>query len=153
LALGAAAAVIEGEASHAADVRPVWLGLTTNAVHTVAMGLWIGVMASLLILCRHNEAAPFLRSMTIRFGRITAFCVPASALSGALLSFMIVGHVSGSLSTAYGKVLIQKLSVMAAAVVYMVMAGKDAKLWLILAFALLAVILLLSSGLVTLPPS
>lgn len=108
LLVGLGLAVVDGEASHAVGVNPVWWGLGVNMVHVAAMGVWVGGLICLVVLRRSDLAG--------RFGRMAAWALLALVVSGSLMALAQFGRTNDLLSSWYVRVLLVKLLMVAAAI-------------------------------------
>lgn len=100
--LGVALAFVDGEAAHAAGVRPPWWGLGVNTVHVCAMGLWAGTLAFALL------PPPLPRSS--RGWRIAArvlapAAVAGAAATGAVMAFQHLAGLRDFVANPYGRAL------------------------------------------------
>ena len=125
LALGLALALIDGQASHAVSSGPPALGLAANALHLAAMGVWIGGLAALIRVWALPELAERRGDLLRRFGRLAFLCVAALSFTGVLMVAIHLGRPSNLGATAYGRTLLVKLAVVAAALA-LVAAGSHA---------------------------
>ncbi len=70
--LGVGLAFVDGQAAHATGVRPAWWGLTVNAGHLAAMGLWAGALAGTSRLAGVHRLAAVAGLATIATGIVMA---------------------------------------------------------------------------------
>jgi putative copper resistance protein D len=82
--------------------------------HLVTLAFWIGVLSPLRTLCRSPEHLPGAAELGHRFGQIAAVVVPALALAGLLLAWMLLGTPRAVITTGYGQALLFKLVLIAA---------------------------------------
>jgi copper transport protein len=124
LVLGAAVALVDGEAAHAVGTRPVWFGLGINTLHEAAMGLWVGALLGLLSVWRLPRVTVRHRELTTRAARIAVVSLAVLITTGTV---MVLQHLTGLrdlTATAYGRTLAVKLSVLVAIVVLAMAAGR-----------------------------
>src|SRR5437016_1307962 len=156
LALGIALAVIDGQAVHAASVRPLAAGLVTNALHVAAMGTWVGVVIALLVAWRVASVATLRWALAKRAGRVATSALLVSVGSGALLSFQHLTGTGDLAATAYGRVIVGKLATLIVALA-LAMAARGrgvgaSERWWRGELAALVALLILAAALVSLPP-
>jgi copper transport protein len=108
-ALGVALAFADGQAAHAAAVRPPWWGFAVNAAHVSAMGLWAGMLAFVLSV----PGAGAWRSSRVH-GRIAA-AASAAAVTGIVMAGEHLSALRDLVTNSYGRTLGVK-TVLAAAV-------------------------------------
>ncbi len=111
--LGAALAFVDGEAAHAASVRPAWWGLGVNTVHVCAMGLWAGTLAFAML----PGAAPRpSRTWRISSRILAPAAVAGAASTGAVMAFQHLAGVRDFVANPYGRTLgVKVLAAIAAA--------------------------------------
>jgi methionine-rich copper-binding protein CopC/putative copper export protein len=107
--LGVGLAFIDGQAAHAAGVRPVWLGLTVNAAHVCAMGLWAGTLAFIL-----SSRAGAARPPDVH--RLVAATAATAVASGAVMAAEHLAAVRDLIASPYGRALAVKITAVAAVV-------------------------------------
>ncbi|MBB3999482.1 copper transport protein [Aureimonas pseudogalii] len=114
-ALSFAALLVAGFAvaasGHAANAAPQALMRPAVFIHALAMMLWIGALAPLAASLRGGASggAAALR----RFSRVIPAVVAALVASGAALAAVQLGSPGALWSTAYGRVLLAKLALLA----------------------------------------
>lgn len=120
MAVGAALSAAVGAAllGHAGAGSPLTVGVT--AIHVLAAGGWAGsVVAAALALVPLTRSAvewrPAAGRLLRAFGVVAAGCVTALAITGLLLTGNQIATVDGLLTTAYGLLLLAKLTLSAAA--------------------------------------
>ncbi len=108
-ALGALAS-----SGHGAAVHPTWWGITVDAVHLVAAGMWAGGILAMAILrppsgWRSREAREFL----VRFSppALAAFAVTVGF--GAIQALQELGALQALTGSRYGQVLLAKIALVA----------------------------------------
>jgi copper transport protein len=155
LALGIALAVIDGQAVHAASVRPLAAGLVTNALHVAAMGTWVGVVIALLVAWRVASVATLRGALAKRVGRVATIALLVAVGSGALLSFQHLTGTGDLATTAYGRVIVAKLATLTVVLALAIAArrgGGAPEAWWRGELAALVALLLLAAALVSMPP-
>ncbi len=155
LALGIALAMIDGQAVHAASVRPLAAGLVTNALHVAAMGTWVGVVIALLVAWRVASVATLRGALAKRVGRVATIALLVAVGSGALLSFQHLTGTGDLATTAYGRVIVAKLATLTVVLALAIAArrgGGAPEAWWRGELAALVALLLLAAALVSMPP-
>lgn len=109
--VGLALAVIDGEASHAVNVEPLWFGLAVNALHVASMGMWIGGLLALLALWHMRELHEKRAAVVARFSRIAVSALVVLGVTGAALTWEQIQRPINLIATAYGRALDAKLLV------------------------------------------
>jgi putative copper export protein/mono/diheme cytochrome c family protein/peroxiredoxin len=103
--------------SHPVTLNQQVLGLCAAIAHRIALSLWLGGLPALILLIgvgpvpddTQRLAAVVLR----RFSRVATFSMIVILLSGALLTWYLVGNFSSLIGTEYGRLLILKLAFLA----------------------------------------
>lgn len=107
--LGAGAAV--AASGHAGSAEPQWLTRPMVALHVATMAAWIGALMPLGLAMRAGgETATVLLG---RFSRSISWLLAVLVASGGVLAFIQVQTPVALLSTAYGRVLLLKLALVA----------------------------------------
>ncbi|MFD9690481.1 FixH family protein [Kitasatospora sp. NPDC059088] len=91
-------------ADHASVGIQVWLALPFGILHLIAMALWLGGLASLLVALREGVGA----EVVDRFSRIAFGSVAVLAVTGVYQSWRGLGSWSALTGTEYGKLLLVK---------------------------------------------
>ncbi|MDN5928175.1 MAG: copper resistance CopC/CopD family protein [Hyphomicrobiales bacterium] len=96
---------------HAATADPQWLMRPAVFIHATAIAFWVGALAPLAALFAGNDKAakPALR----RFSAIIPYVLAALLAAGIVLAVVQIGHFGALVSTAYGRVLLVKLALVA----------------------------------------
>jgi copper transport protein len=99
---------------HAAGVGPAWYGIGIDAIHLVAAGLWAGGIAALAVLrppggWRSSEA----RILLARFTPVALAAFAATVVAGGLEAVAQLGSIQALFDTAYGRVLLAKMVLVA----------------------------------------
>ena len=93
-------------AGHAWTTEPRLAALTVDVAHLVAVSVWIGGLASLLVIARSTEEpTPLLRA----FSRLALPVVAVVFATGVASSWAQVRSVDALTSTTYGRVLVAKV--------------------------------------------
>src|SRR6266516_5913869 len=117
-AVAVAGAVVALAASgHAAGATPGWWGITVDAAHLLAAGLWAGGILALAAVrlrqgrqgrghgWRGSEGAAVLGGLVARFAPVALVAFVVSAGFGVVQAFQQVGTVQALLGSAYGQTL------------------------------------------------
>jgi putative copper export protein len=128
LAVGAVIALLDGAGAHAMPGL-LWVGQALVAIHVAVMGLWVGGLVAFLI-------AP-----DRRFGRYAAWTLGIAVVSGLVLAFAHTGFGAGLVTTDYGRVLLIKALVFAAAMVAIVLRRRRLELGFVAAIISVAAVL------------
>ncbi|HYT78634.1 MAG TPA: copper resistance protein CopC, partial [Actinomycetota bacterium] len=108
-AIGALAA-----SGHGAAIHPVWWGITVDAVHLLAAGVWAGGILALATQCPprgwRSESG---RALLVRFSppALAAFTVTVGF--GAIQAIQELGTVHALVGSSYGQVLLVKIGLVA----------------------------------------
>lgn len=103
-ALGVAMAFVDSTAAHATPALPLPLGITLNAAHLSAMGLWVGGLAGYLVTPASG------------FGRTASWSAVVLVVSGAALALLHFAQPLDLVTTAYGGTLLFKLPLVGLAI-------------------------------------
>jgi copper transport protein len=108
-AVAAAALFLHSMAGHANGPSPVrGLNLMVQWIHLVAVGVWIGGLAWLLLSVR--EQPPEERAATVRrFSRLAGYALALVAVSGVLRAVSEVGAFGNLVTTSFGTALMVKV--------------------------------------------
>jgi copper transport protein len=145
VAAGCVLAFLDGRTAHAASLQPAWLGLTVNAVHLAAMGLWVGGTAAWFGARRLLDDSARV-AVARRFGWVARGCVAALLLSGLPMALAHFPAATDLVTTAYGQTLLLKLALAA------IVVGLAVKRFLSSELVGISVVLLAAALLVSLPP-
>ena len=106
-------------AGHAAAVEPASLpAVATDALHILAVGVWIGGLAPLARLLRvasrpeGADARPFAVLTARRFSALALGAVAVIGTTGAWNAWVEIGDVAGLVGTRYGRLLVLKLALL-----------------------------------------
>lgn len=115
LALVAASFLFDG---HTASEGPRWLHATANLIHVVTAATWAGgvAMLAMVIARRHrNHVATRSLELAVRFSVVATVALVAAGIAGAVLSAVILDSPSELWSTAWGRLLLVKVALVAVA--------------------------------------
>lgn len=113
--LGAAAAAVSPAAvGHTRATEPVWLLVTTDALHLAAGAVWLGGLVGLALTLqalsgREKDAALVLS----RFSVVAAGLLGLLAVTGTLQGWRILGGWAPLFDTTYGRLLLVKVAIAA----------------------------------------
>lgn len=108
---------------HSRTREPVWLMVTADLIHLVAGSIWVGGIIGLLIvvsprLARSStETAPDTARLVARFSGYAALSVMLLAVSGVLMTVLIIDAPRAIIETEYGRTLMLKIGLVLALVV------------------------------------
>ncbi|MFJ9693724.1 copper resistance protein CopC [Kitasatospora sp. NPDC101183] len=91
-------------ADHASVGIQVWLALPLGMLHLIAMALWLGGLAALLVALREGVGA----EVVDRFSKIAFGCVAVLVATGLYQSWRGLGSWSALNGTEYGRLLLVK---------------------------------------------
>ncbi|OKI22669.1 FixH family protein [Streptomyces sp. CB03911] len=97
-------------ADHASVGIQVWLALPFGILHLIAMALWLGGLATLLVGLRHGLGA----ATADRFSKIAFGSVAALTVTGVYQSWRGLGSWNALVDTEYGRLLLIKVGCVAA---------------------------------------
>jgi copper transport protein len=110
----AGALVMLAAGGHAAAVDPAWYGIGLDAIHLLAAGLWAGGIAALALVhppggWRSSEA----RLLLTRFTPVALTAFGVTVVAGGLEAITQLGSIQALFGTAYGRVLLVKMALVA----------------------------------------
>jgi copper transport protein len=110
----AGALVLLAAGGHAAGVDPAWYGIGLDAIHLLAAGLWAGGIAALALVhppggWRSGEA----RVLLARFTPVALAAFGTTVVAGGLEAITQLGSIQALFGTAYGRVLLVKMALVA----------------------------------------
>lgn len=113
-ALGTIMAVVSVLAvGHTRTVAPTWLIMSTDVIHVLAGAMWFGGVIGLsmhLRTARRSGVAPSAAASTVaRFSAVAGVLVLALAVTGTVMSVLVVGSAQALLDTNYGRTLLVKV--------------------------------------------
>jgi copper transport protein len=108
---------------HASTQSPVLLDFPVNVVHVAAMAVWLGGLATLLLVMPAATRAlePPLRSRLLaanlsRFSTLALLAVAAILLTGVIQAYVYVRHFGDLFSTGYGRAVLAKFLLLLAVI-------------------------------------
>lgn len=110
LAVGWVLALLDGTSAHAASIQPTWLGLTLNALHVAALGVWVGGLVALLVVWRAHGGV-----LARRFTPFAIASLVTLAATGAAMAWFHLNVPIDWFDNAYAIVLLTKVMVVALA--------------------------------------
>ncbi|MEA2843219.1 MAG: copper transport protein [Actinomycetota bacterium] len=120
LVLAAGASVATALNGHARTLGHPIVGVTSVALHLVAVGVWVGGLGTLLALAGPGwrslppDARPsFLLALITRFSRIAIAAVAVVIATGVLNAVLDLASVSDLWTTDYGRVILAKVALLA----------------------------------------
>jgi copper transport protein len=110
----AGALVMLAAGGHASGVNPAWYGIGLDAVHLLAAGLWAGGIAALALVhppggWRSGDG----RVLLARFTPVALAAFGATVVAGGLEAITQLGSIQALFGTAYGRVLLVKMALVA----------------------------------------
>jgi copper transport protein len=118
LGAGAAALALPGLAGHAGQHSPRGLALPLDALHLAAVGTWVGGLIGIVVFwlsVRRDVRVPALGVVVPRFSAVAFVSVMALIGSGIGQSLLEVPTLGSLWQTSYGKALLVKIGLLAAA--------------------------------------
>jgi copper transport protein len=108
---------------HASTQSPVVLNFPVNVVHVIAMAVWLGGLATILLalpaatrLLTPPDRTRLLVAAISRFSQLALIAVAAILLTGLVQAYVYVRHLEDLISTGYGRAVLAKLLLLAAVV-------------------------------------
>jgi putative copper export protein/mono/diheme cytochrome c family protein/peroxiredoxin len=92
------------------------LQLSSDIVHLLAAGGWLGALPGLVFLLGHSPSLDAAAQAARRFSTLGVVCVGALVLSGLANAWYLVGSAPALVGTEYGWLLLAKLAVFASMV-------------------------------------
>lgn len=109
---------------HPSTQSPVALLFPANVLHVVAMSVWVGGLASLVLILpaatralEPPERGRLLAAVLARFSPLALLCVAVILLTGLGQAYAYVRHLDNLLDTAYGRAVLIKLLLLAGALI------------------------------------
>ncbi|WP_067703918.1 copper resistance CopC/CopD family protein [Nocardia jejuensis] len=110
-------------AGHAVAGEYRWIALVSVALHLVAMAVWIGGVAVVILLWRTDGRG----EAVARFGRVAVLALGAVVVSGALQTWRAVSPVAALWHTSWGLLLLVKLALVGVALGIAVVVRRTAR--------------------------
>jgi putative copper resistance protein D len=101
-------------AGHAAAGAERGVQLTSDALHLLAAGAWLGALPALAALLRSGSEWDGGALAARRFGTLGVVSVTLLLLTGFINAWYLVGDIPALIGTAYGQLLLVKLALLAA---------------------------------------
>jgi putative copper export protein len=105
--LAAVALFVEAMLSHAASESVPLAEIAVQWLHLVAVGLWLGGLAALLIELR-GPASPAKGELARRFAVLAGLGLAAVALTGVVRAAVDIGSIDAHFSTDFGRLVLLK---------------------------------------------
>jgi copper transport protein len=123
LPVGAVAAIVlaatPGLAGHAVSGDWVRVAVVADTLHVLAMAVWLGgIVVLAAVTLRSSATVEQLREAVPRFSRVALGCIAVLVATGAFQTWRQVGSLDALRSTDYGRILMVKLVLFAAIVVF-----------------------------------
>jgi copper transport protein len=115
-ALGFGAIIAGTAGTHSAAASWGLAGPIADAVHLVGVAIWVGGLLALLRLrpwLREPELAPVAGEVFVGFSTLAGYAVALLLGAGVVLSLILVGSWDGLFGTAYGWLVLAKVSLFA----------------------------------------
>ncbi|MEW1772746.1 copper resistance protein CopC [Streptomyces sp. NPDC086777] len=122
--LSVALALTWAAAEHASAGIQVPLAMTSSVLHLLAMALWMGGLAALLITLQRSTT-PLPAAVVTRFSRVAFGSVTVLVVTGVYQSWRGLGSWQALTDTSYGRLLLVKL----AAVTLLLAAASQSRRW------------------------
>lgn len=103
-----------GIAGHAATGRWVALAVPTDAVHLLAVALWLGGLVMLAAVLLPAAGVEELRATLPRYSRAALSCVAVIVVTGSMQALRQVDSLEQLRETDYGRILVVKLLIIGA---------------------------------------
>lgn len=93
------------------------LGVSSDAIHLLAIGSWIGGLFALVLLGRERtRSTEDQLALADGFSRIAQRALPVVVVTGVIQTWLLVGDVTQILDTQYGRSLVVKFALVAVVV-------------------------------------
>lgn len=107
--LGLLMLVTKATSGHAAATQPAWASIALDAVHLLMASLWAGGLFMLLLLWRNNRDR--VMAFLPVFSRFAWISIVVLALSGIVLTWMMLPGIRYLLYSSWGTALLVKIAV------------------------------------------
>lgn len=122
--IGGALIALAGS-GHGASVNPAWFGITANAVHLIAAGIWAGgILALAWQRPPDGWRSPQGRRLLTRFSPVALAAFGVTVGFGLVQAVQELGSLHALIETAYGRVLIAKAALVTAMIPFSVVAWR-----------------------------
>ncbi len=149
-------AFVDGQSDHAISSNPIWLGFVANALHIIAMAVWLGGLVALLSIWRLKEVRDQRRELIATFSPVALTSVIELVITGVILAVLHIPRFTALFTTDYGKTLTIKLTVFLLALTLVMVSRRVSeqrrKRWWTGELGVLICVLTLAALLVSLPP-
>jgi len=115
--LAVAIAATPGLGGHATSGDHVTLAIVADALHVLAMSLWLGGLVFLVAVLLRDAGVPDVRAGVTRFSRLALGCVITLIATGSFQSWRQLGSLEALRDTEYGQLLVVKIVLVAGMVV------------------------------------
>ena len=112
-------------AGHAMTGRQIPVAVVVDIVHLIAMGLWLGGLVTLAVLCWRPSSPAAVAATIRRFSALALWCVAILVVTGVYQSQRQVESPDNLLTTEYGRLLVAKVT----GVLVLVGLGYTARRW------------------------
>ena len=112
--VGAALMLTPGLAGHASSGRWVALAIPADALHLLAVGLWLGGLVLLAAALLPGASVEELRRVLPKYSRQAFLCIAVIVVTGSFQAFRQIGSFEELRSTDYGRLFVVKLLVFGA---------------------------------------
>jgi copper transport protein len=111
-AIGLGALRVYGLTGHSRESAHPLIGQLADVVHLIAMTVWIGGLAMLLVGVLPRRRTDELAAVLPRYSQLALGCVLAAIASGTVLAWSDLPSVGDLTSTTYGHILLVKIAVL-----------------------------------------
>ncbi|WP_419932086.1 copper resistance CopC/CopD family protein [Candidatus Poriferisodalis sp.] len=101
---------------HTVTEGPRWLHAAANATHVYAAAVWSGGLALLADLLRRRRGGADVVRPLMRFSQLASVSLVMAAVGGTIMAVLVLDRFADLWSTAWGRLLIAKIALVAAAV-------------------------------------
>ena len=101
---------------HTVTEGPRWLHAAANATHVYAAAVWSGGLALLADLLRRRRGGADVVRPLMRFSQLASVSLVMAAVGGTIMAVLVLDRFADLWSTAWGRLLIAKTALVAAAV-------------------------------------
>jgi len=101
---------------HTVTEGPRWLHAAANATHVCAAAVWSGGLALLADLLRRRRGGGDVVRPLMRFSQLASVSLVMTAVGGTIMAVLVMNRFADLWSTAWGRLLIAKIALVAAAV-------------------------------------
>ncbi len=149
-------AFIDGQSDHAINSNPIWLGFIANALHLIAMAIWIGGLILFLSIWRLKEIKDRRQELLKAFSPLALIAVIELVITGIILAVLHLARLTALFTTDYGKTLTLKTAIFLLVLTFVLISRcvseEWRRRWWLGELSVLACVLTLAALLVSLPP-